>query len=90
MSFQSFVGLKRSTYLKFLFSDQNVTEKFVSTVKCLFNPYFCSRSNDVCDEMFFIQRGDVAIMDDDDTTILKVLGPGQHFNEVQTLINIMF
>jgi len=40
--------------------------------------------------MFFIQRGDVAIMDDDDTTILKVLGPGQHFNEVQTLINIMF
>jgi len=40
--------------------------------------------------MCFIQRGDVAILDDDDTTILKVLGPGQHFNEVDASVLVMF
>jgi len=35
--------------------------------------------------MFFIQRGDVAILEEDSELIGKVLGPGQHFGEVKIL-----
>ena len=34
--------------------------------------------------MFFIQRGLVAVLDDEDQNIAKLLGPGQHFGEVIT------
>lgn len=43
------------------------------------------RRGDVGEEMFFIQRGNVAIMEEDDETLAKVLGPGQHFGEVALL-----
>nr|XP_018667906.1 uncharacterized protein LOC100185773 [Ciona intestinalis] len=44
------------------------------------------RRDDIGDEMFFIQRGNVAILEDDDETVCKVLGPGQHFGEVALLL----
>lgn len=40
--------------------------------------------------MFFIQRGNVAILEEDDETVSKVLGPGQHFGEVQALKKFYF
>ncbi|XP_076825494.1 uncharacterized protein LOC143471047 [Clavelina lepadiformis] len=43
------------------------------------------RRGDIGDEMFFIQRGNVAILEEDDETITKVLGPGQHFGEIALL-----
>lgn len=43
------------------------------------------RQNDIGDEMFFIQRGDVAVMEVDEVTVATVLGPGQLFGEVCVL-----
>lgn len=36
--------------------------------------------------MFFIQRGNVTIMEEDDVTTATVLGPGQHFGEVHIVL----
>jgi len=45
------------------------------------------RKNDIGHEMFFIQRGDVAIMAENGMKIAKVLGPGQHFGEVKIIVD---
>jgi len=44
------------------------------------------RKDDAGEEMFFIQRGQVGIMDENDK-IITSLGPGQHFGEVALLHN---
>lgn len=38
--------------------------------------------------MFFVQRGLVAVLDNDDNNVIKMLGPGQHFGEVSYHFNV--
>jgi len=43
---------------------------------------FARRQGDKAEEMYFIERGEIAIMKDDEKTVLRTLKAGEHFGEV--------
>lgn len=71
--------------------DQKEREGFFRLVSTRIQPSLFMKESVICrrgdvgEEMYFIQRGNVAIMDADDKNIAVVLGPGQHFGEVALL-----
>ncbi|XP_077973712.1 uncharacterized protein LOC120347089 isoform X1 [Styela clava] len=79
-------------------ANSNISEKDINRFFNLLSMYvhpqiFLAKTiifsrNSVGEDMYFLQRGNVAILEEDDETVKRVLGPGQYFGEIALFSSI--